>query len=104
MSKKASVVLFTLVVGMVWTVSALAVPPKANNRINQMFERVDTDGDGKISAAEHAANAEDRFKRMDSDEDGYLTREEVDAAAKKAHKRIQEHKPKGAGKPKADDE
>ncbi len=41
-----------------------------------LIDRLDTDGDGKISAAEFKGPA-DHFTRMDTDGDGYLTEEEL---------------------------
>ena len=43
---------------------------------------VDQDGDGKLSAAEHAAGAESMFTKMDQDTDGFLTAAEIDAGHK----------------------
>ena len=73
-------------------------PNKANDKVNQraakMFERLDTNGDGKISKEEFTKSLEQRgagrglgeklgqlaqrlFERLDSDKDGYLTKEEL---------------------------
>jgi Ca2+-binding EF-hand superfamily protein len=43
---------------------------------------MDTDGDGSISAAEHAAGAKKMFEMMDQDGDGIVTAKEMDAAHK----------------------
>ena len=43
------------------------------------FKAMDTDGDGRISAGEHAAGAARMFAGMDSDHDGFLSRAEFDA-------------------------
>jgi hypothetical protein len=40
---------------------------------------IDGDGDGVLSAAEHAAGAESMFAAMDSDADGFLSRAELAA-------------------------
>lgn len=42
----------------------------------ERFQALDTDGDGRLSAAEAAAWRETVFVSMDADEDGKLTREE----------------------------
>jgi len=55
-----------------------------------MFEKMDTDGDGVISPEEHSAKAERRFKKMDADGDGKVTREEIKshhAAMKEKYKK-----------------
>src|SRR6185295_12490502 len=43
---------------------------------------MDTDGDGSISAAEHAAGAKQMFAKMDADGDGIVTAKEMEAAHK----------------------
>ena len=41
------------------------------------FEKQDTNGDGKVTKAEHARAAEERFTLMDENKDGVLTVEEL---------------------------
>lgn len=62
-----------------------AMQARAANRAAMMVERMDSDGDGLISAAEMAAgpNRADIFARMDADGDGAVTQAEVDAAKAK---------------------
>lgn len=62
-----------------------AMQARAANRAAMMVERMDSDGDGLISAAEMAAgpNRADMFARMDADGDGAVTQAEVDAAKAK---------------------
>jgi Ca2+-binding EF-hand superfamily protein len=43
---------------------------------------IDTDGDGKISAAEHAAGSEKMFDKMDANHDGFLSKEEMEEGHK----------------------
>lgn len=43
----------------------------------QKIAAMDTNNDGKLSAAEHAAGAKKMFSKMDSDRDGSLTAQEV---------------------------
>ncbi len=45
-----------------------------------MAKKMDTDGDGKVSAAEHAAATKAMFARMDADKDGSVTAAEMDAS------------------------
>jgi hypothetical protein len=47
------------------------------------FQKMDKDGDGKISQEEFQEATKKKFKRMDSDNDGSITKEEWQAAAKK---------------------
>ncbi|MEL7000981.1 MAG: calcium sensor EFh, partial [Pseudomonadota bacterium] len=55
---------------------ALAQAGKGPER---MFERIDTDADGRITAAESRAFREARFQRLDVDEDGAVTLDEMKA-------------------------
>src|SRR3954468_19030715 len=43
------------------------------------IQMMDTDHDGKISAAEHAAGAQKMFQMMDTDKDGKVTVTEMQA-------------------------
>jgi len=43
----------------------------------QKIAKMDTNNDGKLSAAEHAAGSKQMFSKMDSDRDGALTAQEV---------------------------
>jgi Ca2+-binding EF-hand superfamily protein len=40
---------------------------------------IDTNGDGKISRAEHEAGSEKMFTKMDTNDDGFLSKEEFEA-------------------------
>jgi Ca2+-binding EF-hand superfamily protein len=44
-----------------------------------MFQMMDTNGDGKISPAEHAAGSMMMFQKMDTNGDGKVTAAEMDA-------------------------
>ena len=41
------------------------------------FQRIDTDGDGRISNAESEAFRADRFRKLDADADGFVTKAEM---------------------------
>jgi Ca2+-binding EF-hand superfamily protein len=41
------------------------------------WDEMDTNHDGKISAAEHAAWAKAQFQKLDADHDGFITKEEM---------------------------
>lgn len=57
------------------------------------FKMMDTDGDGKISRAEHAAAAKQMFDQCDANHDGIVTATEMDAAtAKKGEKLAKDDK------------
>src|SRR5881394_3362726 len=47
------------------------------------FQMMDTNGDGKISADEHAAGAKKMFDKMDANHDGKVTADEMAAAHQK---------------------
>src|SRR5215470_10915127 len=47
------------------------------------WKMMDTNGDGKISAEEHAAGAKKMFEMMDANHDGKVTAAEMDAAHEK---------------------
>ena len=40
---------------------------------------IDTDGDGTLTAKEHAAGSRAMFEKMDADKDGFLTKDELAA-------------------------
>ncbi|MDB6092621.1 MAG: Calcium-binding EF-hand-containing protein [Verrucomicrobia bacterium] len=67
----------------------LAVPAFANDMesAEAKFKAMDTDGDGKISRAEHAVGAKMMFAKMDANNDGIVTADEMNAmhAAKGDH-------------------
>lgn len=52
---------------------------------------MDQNGDGKITAAEHAAGAKEMFSKMDADKDGQVTAAEMDAM----HESMMKDKDKG---------
>lgn len=61
--------------------AALAVAPaRANRGADEMFQKMDTNGDGKISAEEHTAGAKKMFETMDANGDGKVTAAEMTAA------------------------
>jgi Ca2+-binding EF-hand superfamily protein len=56
---------------------------RAHEDMEAKFKAMDTDGDGKISADEHAAHAREMFKKMDTNGDGKVTTAEMDSAHEK---------------------
>jgi Ca2+-binding EF-hand superfamily protein len=60
--------------------TGLAVPRVAlANDTEKEFQEADTNGDGVLTADEHAAAARTMFDKMDTDHDGYLTKAELKA-------------------------
>ncbi|MDR0184679.1 EF-hand domain-containing protein [Lysobacter arvi] len=69
-------------------IGALLLAPAAAMAGDDKAKMMDTDGDGMVSSAEHAAGAKTMFTRMDANSDGKVTAAEMDAhhAAKMAGK------------------
>ena len=44
-----------------------------------MIQKMDTDGDGAVSAAEHAAGAQEKMSKLDADGDGNISQAEFGA-------------------------
>ena len=80
--RKLGLIGFTMLVGMAVPVVAGAGGDKAGDH-EGMFKSMDTNGDGKISAEEHAAAAKKMFEMMDANKDGKVTAEEMTAAHEK---------------------
>lgn len=57
----------------------VSVPVIAKSRMGMMFEKVDTNGDGYLDAAELSAARDARFDALDTNNDGVVTREEIAA-------------------------
>jgi EF hand domain-containing protein len=48
----------------------------------EKIKAIDTNGDGKLSAAEHSAGSQSMFEKMDTDKNGSLSKAESDAGHK----------------------
>lgn len=59
---------------------ALMLPAAAAFAGADKFASMDTDGDGRISGAEHAVGASKMFQKIDADNSGSVTAAEMDAA------------------------
>ena len=57
----------------------------------EKIKEVDTDGDGRLSAAEHAAGSEKMFAKMDTNSDGKITAAEMEAG----HDKMMKHAASG---------
>ena len=53
-------------------------PPSIEN----LFKKMDTDKDGKLSKAEVKGPLKEDFDKVDANEDGYLSKEEIEKAPK----------------------
>lgn len=51
--------------------------------VAQALKEADTDGDGRITRAEHEAHVNSKFDSMDANKDGVLAEQELDADHKK---------------------
>ncbi len=74
---------------------------KHGNRGDKMFEKIDANKDGSITAQESADNAKKRFDEMDADKNGSVTKDEA-----KAHyeaKKVEWEKKKAEMKTKRED-
>lgn len=61
---------------------AMSLSALAGNDLHDPMKTMDTNGDGMVSAAEHAAGAKAMFTKLDTDGDGQVTAAEMDAAHK----------------------
>lgn len=52
---------------------------------DDMMAKMDTNHDGMISAAEHAAFAKQMFDKADTNHDGMMSKDEMEAAHKRMH-------------------
>jgi Ca2+-binding EF-hand superfamily protein len=57
-----------------------ATSPVFGGEAKDAFKRMDTDGNGKVTAAENAAFAETMFKQADTNYDGQVSAAECDSA------------------------
>jgi Ca2+-binding EF-hand superfamily protein len=55
---------------------------KGDMSASEKIQHIDTDGDGRVTAAEHNAGTEQMFAKMDANSDGFLTEDEMKAGHK----------------------
>lgn len=91
---------FRLVLGTVGIAAAFCLSwvgdARAHGDVGTMLQKMDTNGDGKISAEEHAAGARAMFQEMDTNGDGKVSPAEMDAYH--ARTEAMSTKPEKAGK------
>ncbi len=81
-------------ISMIFLISILAISlhahdKKGHGKMHQEhFQKMDTNGDGKISKEEWQAFHESKFSELDKDGDGFVTKEEM----KEFRKEKKEHK------------
>ncbi len=79
-----------LAIGGIAASALLMSSAMAQSKGDQYFTKMDTDKDGKISAAEHAAAAKARFDKMDKNHDGKIViADEIKEPKTKGHAQAQ---------------
>jgi Ca2+-binding EF-hand superfamily protein len=63
-------------------------PAVANDDHGDMMKTMDSNGDGAVSADEHAAGAKTMFDRMDANKDGVVTAQEMEKAHPQGDKKM----------------
>ena len=80
-SRKHHLQILLLASGIAFVGGAFAADDwKSGKSAEEKFKMMDSDGNGSVSAAEHAAGAERMFVDLDADKDGNVTAAEMDAA------------------------
>ncbi len=80
MKKYAALPLAAILVATLAVISGVA-DVNAGQRLGKMFERMDSNGDGVLSAVEAEAAALSRFEKMDEKGDGVITKADISAMA-----------------------
>ncbi len=68
--------------------SLAAISPAIASEPEDMFKRMDTNGDKKVTSTEHAQFAETTFRQSDADSDGQVSAAECESAQAKHDKKI----------------
>lgn len=70
--------IFALVVA-IGLAATVSIATAASPEYGQRFDRLDTNGDGRLSRAEAAAYPQlaQRFEQIDANKDGFLSRDEI---------------------------
>jgi hypothetical protein len=75
-----------LIAALAMPVAAMACPGKGDAKRGGHFQKMDANGDGVVTADEHATMAAKHFSKMDANGDGKVTRDEMKAAWKEKRK------------------
>jgi Ca2+-binding EF-hand superfamily protein len=81
---RATGIAILVLAGTAWAGPAAKGTAPAANGVDHEMKTMDTNGDGRLSAEEHASGARRMFEAMDADHDGRVTAAEMDAA----HERV----------------
>lgn len=73
-------------------VAASANEQKAEQKANFYFKKIDTDGNGMISKAEHNAFGTSMFSEADANKDNQISKEELTAEKKQEMKEFEANK------------
>src|SRR5688572_23398044 len=79
---KTSRMLWCVVGGFALAVTAQAGDESKHGSGHSELQMMDADSNGNVSATEHAAGAKKMFEKMDKDGDGIVTAQEMNAAHK----------------------
>lgn len=82
-SLKKPLVIATLIILPTATLSGIAMADQRAQKRAEVIQRLDANGDGKLSVAESITRASLRFDRTDTNSDGELTVEEITATMKR---------------------
>lgn len=74
--------------------AAVADQGRKHGGMEQRFEKLDADSDGKITRAEMDAHAKARFEEADTNKDGSISPEEMTAQIEQRHKKRAERRSK----------
>ncbi len=65
---------------------------KPKDMKSKLYDKVDTNEDGKISKEEYLADAANKFDSMDSNADGFISKEEMKEFREKMRSKFKEHR------------
>jgi Ca2+-binding EF-hand superfamily protein len=78
-----TILCLTIICGLAWSSDVFAESNSKVNPVDVQFSVMDTNRDAKLSPDEHAAGARKMFDTMDANKDGNVTAAEMDTAHEK---------------------